>query len=259
MIRETFNTRTIHSVLNNPTVLPGISPDGAPLDITELLLTGRARACLVVEPDVFDDDAELAGCFLFVHAGPGAWEIHTNLLPGKRGLPGVQHTQDAIEWAFANLDATVLYTQSGAPEVTKYAEYHGFTNLGAAPQRAFPSPCTVLRLTVYDWIGSQLAGERFLAAGRDFHAFAHKERAEQGHDTHSDDDLHDRYAGFVVRMLRHCQLEGAMKAERIYNEWAGQANYHPINLVALARDEIVVDIGDMVLAMRAAGGFWRLK
>lgn len=173
MIRETFNTGAIHSVLNNPHVLPSISPGGEPLDVTDLLLSGRARAVLAVEPDVFDDEEDLAGCYLFVQAGAGAWEIHTNLLPGKRGLPGVQHTQDAIEWAFANLDATVLYTQSGDPAVTKYAEYHGFKILGTAPQRAFPSPCTVLRLTIHDWIDSQLAGERFLAAGREFHSFAH--------------------------------------------------------------------------------------
>lgn len=259
MIRETFNTGAVHDVLNHPSILPAISEGGARLDVTELLLSGRGKACLVIDEGIFHDGDTVVGCFLFVQAGPGAWEIHTNLLPEIRGQAGVEHTQDAIEWAFANLDATVLYTQSGTEAVSKYAEFHGFRRMGVAPQRHFPSPCTLLRLTIHDWIDSQLAGARFLAAGREFHAFAEKERQAAGAETHDDDEMHDRYAGFVVRMLRHCSLEGAVKAVRIYNEWASQANYHPIHLIALARGEIVVDIGDMALALSTDGGFWRLK
>lgn len=260
MIRQTFRIGEVHAVLNHPAILPGISADGAPLDVTELLLSGTARACLAVDEDeIFHDGGKVVGCYLFVQTAQRAWEIHSNLLPEARGSAGVVHTQDAIEWAFANLDAEVLYTQSGSEEVTRYAELHGFTNLGSAKHREFPRPCTLLRLTIHEWIFSGLAGERFIQAGRQFHQVADQLRREAEQESHGEDEMHDRLAGFVVRMLRHCQLEGAFKAERLYNEWAVQANYHPIKLVTAAREEMVVDIGDMILAMGAAGDFWRLQ
>lgn len=246
MLRQSFDAVAINAILNNPSVLPGIT-DSPFIDITGVLLNGSGIAIVTDELDA---------CYILIKCGERLWEIHTNLLPQARGAKGAVLSAQAIEWAFANTDAEALVTHAGTPSVVKYAQYFGFKIVGSLPQRAFPAQCTMLRLSIGDWIDQGRASGVLTGHGQRFHSDIDELRA--GADTHGEDALHDCYAGFVVAMVRHFCLEGAIKAERIYNEWARQAGYQPIALLFMTKTEAVMDIGDMIIAV-TPDRFYRIK
>jgi hypothetical protein len=248
MLQQSFNLEVVNSILNHPDVLPGITDDAA-IDVTELMLSGRGIALV-------SDDGN--ACYLLVRAGERVWEIHTNIKPEGRGVTGVKTSGEAIEWAFANTDAETLVTMAGNDSVRRYAEHFGFQYIGnASPNRTFPAPCMMLRLSLLDWIDRSVAGNRLASHGVEFHETIESHRHDLGIDGHGDDHLHDIYAGFVVAMLRHFNMVGAIKAERIYNDWARQAGYGQISVLQVSRDEVLVDIGDMVIVV-TADRFYRI-
>lgn len=248
MLRQSFDIAAINAVLNHPEVLPGIT-DEASIDLSGLIVSGRGIALLS------DDDQ---ACYVLVRAGERTWEIHTNLKPGARGVRGIRHSADAIEWAFANTDAEALLTMAGNDPVKRYAEHFGFRHIGnAGSQRKFPSPCMMMRLSLLDWIDLADSRKHLAELGAEFHAAVEGHRHELGIDGHDDHDLHDIYAGFVVALLRHFNMVGAIKAERIYNDWARQAGYGQISVLQVSRDEVLVDIGDMVIVV-TADRFYRI-
>lgn len=242
MLRQSFDAAAINAVLNHPEVLPGIT-DETSIDLSGLILSGRGIALLS------DDDQ---ACYVLVRAGERTWEIHTNLKPGARGARGVRHSANAIEWAFANTDAETLLTMAGTDSVKHYAEHFGFRHIGnAGSLRKFPTPCMMMRLSLLDWIDHAESRKSHAERGSEFHMAVEGHRHELGIDGHDDHDLHDIYAGFVVSMLRHFNMVGAVKAERIYNDWARQAGYGQISVLQVSRDEAMVDIGDMVIVVTA--------
>lgn len=248
MLRQSFDIPAINAILNDPAVLPGIT-DQSSIDMQGLLLSGEAIALL---PEA--DDA----CYVLVECGERAFEIHTNLTVKARGRKGAVYSAKAIEWAFANTNAETLITHAGSMAVGKYAQYFGFKTVGDLPLRAFPKPCTLLRMTIHDWIDQGRASGELIAAGQKFHESVDAFRQESESDTHDEDVLHDCYAGFVVTILRHFSLEGSLKAQRIYNEWARQSGYGQITVLFVTKQETVVDIGDMVIVVTPTG-FHRIK
>jgi len=241
-IRQTFDAVAINAILNDPQVLQGIT-DAESIDVTDLIVSGRAFAVMATEGDRVD------GCYLFVQSGERAVEIHSNLLPHSRGRHGIDHTADAIEWAFANTDAELMFTQAGTEKVSRYAQYFGFKEVGLAPSKPYPKICRLLRLSILDWIDSTMAREVFEHDGLAFSLAVDGFRQEPCFT--AEDALQAAYTGFLVRMIRHYCLTGIVKSARIYKEWATQAGILPIEVILVSRDEALVDVGDMVVVLSA--------
>lgn len=228
----------IESICNNPLLRVWTACDGAPLCDATKYLTAPSFT-------VVDD----RGCFLAFNIAPGAYVIHTNLLPHCRGAEALKAFDDALKVAFIQTDATELLTM--VPKMMPHARYmarkagfvHQFDRWGIWPAGGIRHDMGFYRLQLSDWIATGVLKE----SGEAYHQRLHH---ELGAKDHPDDPVHDAYVGAAIEMVKAKNLS---KAVQTYNKWAAFALYKQIKVVSY--DPLLIDIGQGVLKVEGDSFF----
>lgn len=182
------------------------------------------------------------GCFLADALEQGAYGIHTNFLPSARGANALHECADALSLAFTATPAEALYTKVlGSRGVTLFAQAMGFRNTFKQGDTQF------MRMDIDDWV---LRDPIVQTQGENFHLILES----QGHLTHDEDPVHDRFVGAAWLMLAGLQYE---KAERVYGRWARHAGYQPFRFISAEPPRI--DIGTAVLTLRPELGDFTIE
>lgn len=199
------------------------------------------------------------GGLLFIWHEPGVYEVHNNWLKAYRGRPALRATLAALRWMFTCTDCMVILTR--VPAFNKPAErlaaFVGGTR-EFARKAVWPTPDGLIDMSFWalrydDWLRRT---PDLINAGRAFHARLDEEFARHGKTPvrHPDEDCHDLCVGALGETIFGGQPE---KAIVLYNRWARFAGYGLVSLVA--RNPVIVDIGDAVLQATGDGTFKVLK
>lgn len=170
------------------------------------------------------------GCFTARALERASYAIHTNFLPGARGLAAVRESQAALSLAFTHTDAEHLVTMvpDSNQQARWFAHSMGFRDTFKREGMQF------MRMEVDDWI---LQDRSLRSDGEAFHS-------RLGEVSHGHDPSHDAYVGAAVRMIGGIQFE---KAERVYGRWARSAGYLPFEFVSA--EPVRIDIGSHILQL----------
>jgi hypothetical protein len=227
----------VNRILNDGSVLPYVSKNGEPLDITEALGS----------PDFYALFGRLGGQ-IYERKQPGLFEAHSTFLKEGRGAWALAVTNATLAWMFTHTEAVEILTRCptlGAKALAKsIGGQHVFTLPEGWVKDGRPIPADVFSLSVQGWMKS---APSLVERGRWFHDRLQSEFDHLGiqEPQHDDSDLHDRYVGAAVEM---CFGGQAQKACVFYNRVASLAGWHPISVVDF--NPLAIDIGSAILVMR---------
>lgn len=218
----------VERICNDPMIRAWTSFEGAPLcDATRYLTPPN----LVI---LFE-----GGCFLLDCIEPTRYVVHTNILPGCRGIEGLRAARYALALAFLKTDMLELLSMVPVsnPQADWFARANGLA-LRFTRKALWPNGRQDIRfygLTIDDWIASGICSEY----GKQFHRRLHDQADAE---PHPDDPIHDAYVGAVVELIR----EGSVsKAVSVYNRWARFALYEPISVIS--EEPLRIDIKQCVI------------
>jgi len=195
-------------------VMPGAQP-GEKIDVSPLMDTGG-----------FSIVGDGMG-WMFNEVGVGTYEVHTAVLPHKRGAGTLSAVRECARHVFLKTDCMEVLTRCPVnnPTAIKLAEKTGFIHLYTA-KRAFGG----IDMEVYSYPLSVWAATatEFRASGEWVHDQFHAENS--AHADHPEDALHHQYAGLALEMARN---GNAPKGMHLYNLWAQMSGYEQIGLMCL--------------------------
>ncbi len=242
-IRRSFDAPEINRILNDPGVFPSITVPGLEaFDVSEQVENPNNYFLCVK-----------GGCVIFTpdFPGSGLYEVHTNFLPGHRGLHALKTALATYRWMFTRTDCMMLQTR--VPAFNKAAERFcklvgaslWFERKAVWPTESGPVDMKFFVLSYMDW--SKKHSKPLIESGRLFHErlLSECERLGSPKQGHLDEDCHDLHVGACAEMIYGRQPE---KAVILYNRWARLAGYGEIAL--LRRDPVALDIGDAVLVVQ---------
>lgn len=162
----------------------------------------------------------------------------------------VQGSQFAFNWMFTQTDAFELLTKCpyGNIAAKAGAKIVGcslrFTTRPIWPVEGKLVPVDVYSILIQDW---PRIANNLVEAGKWFHKELDLCYNRQGISlsVHEDDEVHDRYVGAAIEMIRGGQVG---KAINFYNRWASLSNYKKIGLISV--NPLVIDIDECRLNIK---------
>jgi hypothetical protein len=244
-IERITDAARLNAVVNDPSVYPWVRGTAeGPLDLGGIIADPRHVALMGAH----------GGC-LFVHHQPGIFECHTQVLESGRGPWTLDMVRSALHWMFTRTDAVEIWTRCpkgnlGARALARAigGQLEFMTPRGWVMDGAI-IPASIFSLRIQDWM-RDAAG--LVDVGKWFHRCLDREfaRAGRADDVHGDDEIHDRYVGAAVEMIRGGQpYKGAV----FYNRFADMAGYERVKI--LGTDPVVVDIRNAVLEVHGQNFF----
>lgn len=223
VVRRTFDAAFLNRIANDPSVRPFLGGEG-PIE----------AGGIVGNPD----NVALAtehGAWVFMPLYPGAYEVHTMVLPEGRGRPHIAAAREGLRYMFARTDCVEILTK--CPDDNGPARWAssvlGFRERFHRDDAWAPGVGVSFRaLTADDWFVRDAV---CLQEGRALHDLMEAAK-RPGAAGHPPDEMHDRAAGAASLMVRAGQ---AAKGVGFYNRWARFAGYPPI----AALSPSVVDAG----------------
>jgi len=237
MLERHFTAERINEIVNHPSIYPTICGfHTEPLDVTAVAANPN-HVCLVGEH----------GCVLFIKHQAGVYEFHTSVLPEGRGEWMVAGSREAFSYMFTQTDAFELMTKCphGNLPAKVGAKVVGcsprFTTRALWPHDGGLVPIDVFSIMIQEWVKN---ADRLVESGKSFHLSLDLEYTRLGKaiETHDDDDVHDRYVGATIEMIRGGQVA---KAINFYNRWACMSNYKQIKIAST--NPIIIDIDEAKL------------
>lgn len=237
MLERHFTAGRINEIVNHPSIYPNIcGTHTGILDLTPIA-GNPDHVCLVDE----------YGCVLFIKHQPGIYEFHASVLPEGRGGWMVTASQSSFHWMFTKTDAFELLTKCpyGNIPAKAGAKASGcsfrFTTRPLWPSGDVLVPVDVYSIILQEWVKN---ANNLVESGKSFHNLLDLEYTRLGKalDIHENDDVHNRYVGAAVEMIRGGQVS---KAINLYNRWAVMSNYKKINIVS--KEPLVIDIDEAKL------------
>ena len=197
---------------------------------------------------------EFGGC-IFVQQQGGIYEAHTVVLPQGRGEWAVTTVREALHWMFTRTDAIEIWTRCPKGNLGARALARA---IGGQEEMTVRNgwvkdneiiPAAIFSLHIQNWMKS---APNLESVGHWFHEQLKEEYKLKGFNEqiHPDDNVHDRYVGGVVEMIRNGQPN---KGIIFYNRFAAMAGYEPIKLIST--DPVTVDIRDAVLELHGRNFF----
>jgi hypothetical protein len=239
MIERIYDPAVVNAVVNDPTVKPwvagGIEGD---LDVSPVLADPRNIALFGRH-----------GGVIFTWVQPCVYEAHTQVLPQGRGAWALQMVHATASWLFAGTDALEVLTRvphgnRGARALVQAVQgVFEFTNPLGFVLDGELVPADIYSLTIQTWMRT---APGLVERGHWFHDAVEREFDRLGvkRVEHSDDDVHQRYAGAAVEMALAGQFH---KSVALYNRWAAFAGYPGARVLSL--DPPQIDISDCVLTI----------
>ncbi len=235
MIQRAADATFINAVVNHPAVRPHVfARPGVELDMTavvaspqHVVLTGEHGAMI----------------FMQNMACPGAFEIHTSILPDGRGPWALAFAHECVDYLFCRTNATEVFTRVPEGNVGAMALARA---CGAKPEgepilqdlNGTEVPVTIYSGRIQDWI--RIAAH-LPARGQEFHLRLAQKYAAAGLQLplHPENPWHDRHVGAAVGMVLGGQPGKGML---VFNRWAGMAIAPPMRLIS--ESPLVFDITD---------------
>lgn len=237
MLERHFTAIRINEIINHPSIYPTICGfHTEPLDLSAVA-ANPAHVCLVGEH----------GCVLFIKHQPGIYEFHTSVLPEGRGARMIEGSQFAFNWMFTKTDAFELLTKCPYGNVAAKAGAKAvgcslrFTTRPLWPSGGNLVPIDVYSVILQEWVRT---ANHLVVQGKSFHKLLDIAYTEQGKNlsAHEEDEVHDRYVGATIEMIRGGQI---VKAISFYNRWAVMSGYKAISLIST--DPLIIDIDEAKL------------
>lgn len=226
-VNITENSALFNKVCNTPAVRGMVSWLGGDIDIQPLVDQGGG----------FVLDNEKDGGFFLQRSGEGSYVIHTAFLPSTPiGLP-YTFAKECLWVAFMALDVYQLYSSAcdSNPAAKRLLRRSGFkedfrspSRFGGEREEGFYS------LTIDEYIRNS---EWCKHLGEEFH------RLVEDTTNHGEDEVHDRYAGAAVGLVRSGNYQ---KAEEVYNRWAILAGYEALKVF---EEDCLIKVGGMEIRM----------
>ena len=238
-LRRSTDAGEINPILNDPDVFPLIAlPGQERIDVTELVADQR-NVLLMAD----------GGGILFAQQEPGIYEAHVNFLKAYRGQNAINETIAACRWMFMHTDCLTLLARAPMhfPAIARLCKAIGGTcefsrsNLWPLRDGTF-SDVEFWALRYDDWVRQ---ADGLIGFGHAFNMRLIDEFSRLGAAWEVppiNDNAQETRIGACAEMIYGGQPE---KAVILYNRWARWAWRNTISLVA--RDPIIVDIGDAVL------------
>lgn len=214
----------VTGICMHPEVRKWTACDGAPDFDADRWFKGRNMIVLMQ-----------GGCFLSNWLGDRTWQVHTNILPEARGKWALVNAGLSIMLGFIGSEAESFVTM--VPANNRPAKWFAlnmgfrstFTRKDKWPHGGKLWDLNFYRLDIDDWI---LQGH-LLEVGKAFHK---EVELQLGHESHAEDSVHDCYVGACIALVNAGRVDKAM---RIYNRWAREAGYVPLQVVA--HNPLVID------------------
>jgi hypothetical protein len=242
MLKVSKNSEIVNLLANDPSIYPFIA--GAregKIDLTEQV-SNPNNVVLMGE----------FGCVLMYKQQHGIYEFHTMVLPEGRGGWTLRGAKFAFNYMFTHTDAFELMTlcPDGNLPAKSLCKLLGMTKqYRTQPRFKFEGKfvsCDVYSFLLQDWA---ITDEFITKSGEWFHEHLESEYKRLGKniEAHEVDDIHNRYVGATVEMLRNGLI---VKAIAFFNRFAYTAWYSPISLVS--KEPLVIDIHDSKLLVRGS-------
>jgi len=240
VLERHFTAERINEIVNHSSIYPSICGfHTEPLDLTTIT-ANHNHICLVGEH----------GCVLFIKHQAGVYEFHTSVLPEGRGEWMVKGSRFAFNWMFCNTDAFELLTKCpyGNVAAKAGAKVVGcslrFTTRPIWPMDGKLVPVDVYSIMLQEWVKN---ADTLVDSGKWFHKSLDIEYNRIGIalSVHAEDEVHDRYVGAAIEMIRGGQ---AGKAINFYNRWASLSDYKKIGLISV--NPLIIDIDDCKLNIK---------
>ena len=239
IIERQYDARKIDGFLNHPEVYEAIAgPHVGPFSM-QYLIDQNLGIILAGE----------FGGFVVYQTQPGTYGFHTAVVPEGRGRWAMRMFIDGLRWMFTRTDAVELMTHRPAGNLAaltalkRSGASHELTTRPLWPINGILVKMDVYAFRIQEWAKS-VPG--MTAVGRDFHETLERKTAGTGKFNHEDDDLHDRYVGIAIEMIRNGQTS---KGVGFYNRWAAMAGYKPI--VIRSTNPLTIDIWDAIIEIWA--------
>lgn len=236
-LKRTLDPARFNEIANDPEVRPWLGGSG------ELDLMGH-----ISNPENFafltDDET---GGFFYHKRAIGLYEVHTVSLPKGRGQTLLETRSASLRAMFMQSDAIEIVTT--VPDGNRAADAY---SIDAGFHETFRrEACFDLKgemvgasyrsLGYGEWV---LKDQLNTFNGKIFHDFVHQSTP----DDHGPDSVHDAWVGATMEGCRH---GNAAKCIGLYNRWAVQAGYEPLNV--LSANPLTVDMRSAVLQLDADG------
>lgn len=234
MLTRHFSAERVNEVVNHPSIYPYVRGfHTEPLDVTAAI-ANHANIFLVGE----------YGCVFFIKHQPGIYEFHTSVLPEGRGEWMMRGARFAFDWMFTRTDAFELMTKCPHGNVPAKAGAKAvgcsprFTTRAIWPWNDKLVPIDIYSIILQEWIK---AADNFRDGGKTFHKSLDMQYTALGKplQVHEEDEVHDRYVGATVEMIRYGQ---ARKAISFYNRWAVMSDYKSVSIAS--NDPLIIDIDE---------------
>lgn len=229
----------INGFLNHPEVYPTVAgPHKGPFDIQPLIDRGQVMVL-----------AGEFGGFLVYNMQPKVYGFHTAVLPEGRGRWAARLFIDGLQWVFTRTDAVELMTHRPHGNIAAKAALkmagaiHDFTTRPIWPVGEAMVQMDVYSFRIQEWAKT---APGMIESGKWFHGRLAEKTAGSGRINHKDDELHDRYVGIAIEMIRNGHPD---KGVGFYNRWAVMAGYLPSTI--MRRDPLTINIGDATIVVGA--------
>ncbi len=218
-VTRTMDAAFLNRVANHPDVRPYIGGEG-PVDLAPIL-ADAANYALVTE----------GGGWLLQPLMPGAYELHTLIVPKGRGRPFFAAAREALRWMFTRTDALEILTRcpDNNPGARMAATLMGFRERFHRDNAWAPGVgVSYQAFTLDDWMARDRSIEK---SGHEFSSSLGINR---------EDEAHDRAMGAAILMMMAAQTA---KAVAVFNRIAAFAGYVPM----AAYGPATIGTGDAVL------------
>jgi hypothetical protein len=229
---RTLNATIFNTIANNPDIRPYLGGTQT-LDLTSAV-ENPVNFCFL------NDDK--TGGHICTSMGNGVYDVHTLSLPEARGKNMLKLMQDCRAFMFLQTDCIELQTfvPDEAPQVNLWADLAGFRKEYWRPSCFnFKSKMiggTFYSMTYRDWVVKDRAN---LKAGKVFHDQLEQLELKD----HPDDEVHDSWAGAVVRAIGG----NLGKAISYYNQWSARCSLTQFSILSFS--PITVQMGSSILQL----------
>jgi hypothetical protein len=239
------NAEALNAIVNEPSVYQWVhgSVEG-PMDMTPIVSNPNNYALIGQH-----------GAVIFAIHSPGIYEAFSQVLPSGRGHWEAEMIREALHWQFTHTNAAEIWTR--VPDGNESAEIlagrRGF-DLQFRSERGWVVdghivPANIYSLTIQKWM---IAAPDLPAIGEWFHTKLREEYRRIGRDepSLSEDEIHNRYVGAAVEMIRSRQ---AHKGAIFYNRFAAMVGAQPISI--LHDDPVMISVGNAILELHGQNFF----
>jgi hypothetical protein len=240
VLERVFTAERLNEIVNHSSIYPLVrGANTKPFDLSNIA-KNTDHVCLVGE----------YGCVFFIKHQPGIYEFHTSVLPEGRGEWMLQGSRFAFNWMFTKTDAFELLTKCPDGNIPAKAGARAvgcsfrFRTRPIWPVNGMLVPVDVYSIILQEWAKN---ADNLVESGKWFHKTLDMRYTELGAklSVHAEDEVHDRYVGAAIEMIRGEQVG---KAINFYNRWASLSDYKKIGLISV--EPLIIDIDDCRLNIK---------